>query len=309
MPRPSVLALATALAAATCGGPASDGRRPAAEPARVAPAGEGSVAPAQESPVRVELISDTAIIQPGTMMTLGVRLTIAPGWHVHWKNPGAAGEPLSVDITLPRRFDAAPLRWPAPVRFTRPDGAVGYGYRDEVVLLSDVRPSNRDVDDGEIWPLRAEVSWMACARTCVPGRAALELSLPGSISGTRLVDLVNAPHVEAWASRMPVDGRSSASPFVTSVERGEGGSYVVSLSWTSAPADVDWFPSIDTMAAVGVGVVTFNDDGRTIRIVLIPPAYSAPAPDSLAGVVAYTTRTGERLAATLTVALCRPVEP
>ncbi len=264
---------------------------------------------AQGLPVRAELISDAAIIQPGTMMTLGVRLTIAPGWHVHWKNPGAVGEPLLVDITLPPRFDAAPLRWPAPVRFTRPDGAEGYGYRDEVMLLSDVRPSNRDVDDGEIWPLRAEVSWMACARTCVPGRAALELSLPGSISGTRLVDLVNAPHVEAWAGRMPVDGRSSASPFVASVKRGEEGSYVVSLSWTSAPADVDWFPSTDTMAAAGVGVVTAIDAGRTTRIVLTPPVSSAPSPDSLAGVVAYTTRTGERLAATLTVALGRSVEP
>ena len=184
---------------------------------------------------------------------------------------------------------------------------MGYGYRDEVVLLSDVRPSNRDVDDGEIWPLRAVVSWVACAHECVPGRAELALALPGSISGTRLVDLVNAPRVEAWARRMPIDAHSSASPFVASAMRGEGENFVLLLSWASPPAEVDWFPSLDTAAAVGAGVVT--RDGQTTHIALAPPRPGAAPPDTIVGVVAYTTAAGERLAVTLRVGLDRPTKP
>ena len=294
-----LVGVALAVAVAACGSSAPDAQSASAEPP--------GPAPAAAPPVHAELISDTAIVQPGAMLKLGVHLSIAPGWHMHWTNPGEAGQPLAVDLRLPGRFSAGPLQWPAPVRFTRPDGAEGFGYRDEVVLLADVRSSNRDVDDGETWPLRAEVSWVACARECLPGHAELALQLPGSISGTRLVDLISAPRVEEWAGRMPIDARSAHAPFVASAARSGGRQYVLSLSWDSPPAEVEWFPSAGTAAAGGPGVVV--REGRTTRIVLTPPTPRAQPLDDVTGVVVYTTTTGERLAANLAVALNRPAEP
>ncbi|MGH9456403.1 MAG: hypothetical protein ACRD2J_02035, partial [Thermoanaerobaculia bacterium] len=38
--------------------------------------------------VTARLIADTVRVQPGTPFTAGVHLTIAPGWHVYWENPG-----------------------------------------------------------------------------------------------------------------------------------------------------------------------------------------------------------------------------
>ena len=44
--------------------------------------------------VQAELLSDVSAIQPGKPFWLGVHLTVDPGWHVYWKNPGDAGLPV-----------------------------------------------------------------------------------------------------------------------------------------------------------------------------------------------------------------------
>ena len=254
------------------------------------------------SPVRAELISDIAIVQPGEIFRLGVLLTLQPGWYVHWANPGGSGEPVSVDLRLPSGFEAGSLRWPIPVQFEQPNGTIGYGYQDEVLLYAEVRASNRDVDDGEMWLLMADVRWLACERECVPGHSTLELSLPGSISGTRLVDLVNAPRVEAWLSRVPVDAGSPSTPFTATLSRGGPEEIVLLLSWRLAPSNVQWFPSSTTADAVPIS--DLDGTGRRTRIVLLAPtvddAFDLRIID---GVVAYTDAAGERHAAELSVAV------
>src|SRR6185436_10204014 len=83
--------------------------------------------------VRVDLISETAAVEPGGAFWIGLRQRIAPGWHTYWINPGDSGEPTKIDWSLPAGFAAGDIAWPHPDRI--PVGpAMSYGYSNEVVL-------------------------------------------------------------------------------------------------------------------------------------------------------------------------------
>src|ERR1700722_3147986 len=89
----------------------------------------GLAAQASAAPhVQAELLANTSAIQPGKPFWLGVRLTIDPGWHVYWKNPGDAGLATRVKFTLPNGFSAGPLQFPTPHRFDQPGNIVAFGY-------------------------------------------------------------------------------------------------------------------------------------------------------------------------------------
>ena len=244
-------------------------------------------AEAQRSPVRAELVADVSIIQSGNIIKLGVWFDIDPGWHIHWQNPGESGEPTKIEFQLPDDFEPGPLQWPAPVRFVHPDGSIGFGYRDQVLLQTEVRSSNLDPDDD--WRLAAEVSWLACERECVPGRSTVGLTLPYAISGTRLINYTNVPRFDEWARRVPVAHESPDGPF-DAVATNNG----VTLHWDSAPADVAWFPR-DTAAVVDLADA--KTAGRVTRFSFVPATSTDAQPASVDGVVAYTTHAGERRAA------------
>jgi thiol:disulfide interchange protein DsbD len=132
--------------------------------------------PLAMSLVSAELIADVAAVAPGTPFRLGVRLRMAPGWHVNWINPGDAGLAPSIAWKLPDGFKAGIVLWPLPSRFFTGPLTI-FGYADEVLLLTDVRTPASLAAGGNI-DLAADVSWLACAQECVPGSATVRLTLP-----------------------------------------------------------------------------------------------------------------------------------
>ena len=66
--------------------------------------------------VTVELVSEGDAIAPGKTFWIGLRQTIAPGWHTYWINPGDSGEPPQIDWALPAGFSAGDIAWPQPER-------------------------------------------------------------------------------------------------------------------------------------------------------------------------------------------------
>jgi thiol:disulfide interchange protein/DsbC/DsbD-like thiol-disulfide interchange protein len=126
--------------------------------------------------VHVELISETAGIEPGGAVWVGIRQRIAPGWHTYWINPGDSGEPMTVAWELPRGVAAGPLVWPHPERV--PVGpAMSFGYSDEVVVLARLT-APADLPPGTRLALRGRASWLVCAKICIPEEAELALTLP-----------------------------------------------------------------------------------------------------------------------------------
>ncbi len=126
--------------------------------------------------VEVELVSETASIQPGRSFTVALRINHDPHWHTYWKNPGDAGLSTTLQWDLPEGFAAGPMQWPAPIIF-KLTGLTNYGYEDEVFLLVEITPPEK-LPVGKNVTLRAETTYLMCDDVCIPGKASLFLSLP-----------------------------------------------------------------------------------------------------------------------------------
>lgn len=126
---------------------------------------------------QVALIPETHNIRAGTPFTVGLRLTMEPGWHTYWRDPGESGLATSIRWALPDGWEASEIAWPKPTRIEQ-SGIVSYGYEGETLLLITITPTKKWPPDVENFTLRARVDWLECKEICLPGRADLSLTLP-----------------------------------------------------------------------------------------------------------------------------------
>ena len=136
--------------------------------------------------------------QPGW---IGVEYTIAPGWHIYWKNPGQSGIPTEVTPTLPEGWSAGEAVYPGPHRFMMPGELVNYGYADAMTLLIPVTAASEPAGT-----ITVATRWLVCREEqCVPGRATLTLELPSEPT------LDEAQAQAPLPASLPEDARQSRS--------------------------------------------------------------------------------------------------
>jgi hypothetical protein len=128
----------------------------------------------ERHPVEAQLLLEPAVAVPGGTVSVGVNLLQDEGWHTYWKSPGEVGRPTEVKLDLPPRSEVAPQAWVVPERFEQ-SGIVSYGYEHEVMHVFDVKlPA--DLPKGE-HRIAADVDWLVCKESCIPGQAHLETTL------------------------------------------------------------------------------------------------------------------------------------
>jgi len=109
--------------------------------------------------------------------TIAVRFQIAPEWHLYWKNPGDAGLAPKAQWTLPEGFSISDFQFPTPHKIAT-ESAVDYGYDRELVLLATItppKPPTRNFTSKD-FTLKADLTWLVCRESCIPGDATLELN-------------------------------------------------------------------------------------------------------------------------------------
>ena len=129
--------------------------------------------------VKASLLADTTAIVPGRPFQVGLLLEMAPGWHTYWQYSGDSRLPTTLKWALPAGLSAGPVEWPVPQAKIEPGDIQVYAYSDRVLLLSTITPPPNL--SGNI-TLRAAATWLVCEEICVPGDAALELTLPVAMS-------------------------------------------------------------------------------------------------------------------------------
>jgi thiol:disulfide interchange protein len=133
----------------------------------------GSIAKTPQ--LTVDLVAEPAPFIPGKTVTVALRLIPVPGWHIYWKNPGDSGLPPSVTWKLPARWTAGPLQFPFPEKILLPP-LVSYGYEQETLLLTTFTiPDYEKISSS--FPIEADIEWLVCKETCLPGKAHLNLTL------------------------------------------------------------------------------------------------------------------------------------
>ena len=167
-----------------------------------------SVYSAADSPVSVELLSDKSALVPGTTVNIAARFKIEKDWHIYYKDPGETGRATTMVLGLPEGFDAGEIKWQKPHEFTDFD-MKSYGYKDSTVLIIPVKiPADANsIGSGPI-KIVADVTWLSCKTTCVPGSAQIELTLPVAADAAQVKSL----HPEVFASGDPT-GQGLAPPF------------------------------------------------------------------------------------------------
>src|SRR6185503_4748617 len=151
---------------------------------------------AQESlePVKAELVSKENSIQPGRSFWVAVKLEMQKGWDTYWMNPGDSGFPTKITWHLPEGVTAGAIHWPYPQRFDN-DSLVAFGYTGKTLLLTEITPT-ANLKEGESITLTADVNWLACKDSCIPGSAHLTLDLPIS----SLTPKVNSAHIADFSA-------------------------------------------------------------------------------------------------------------
>ncbi|MDA9961609.1 protein-disulfide reductase DsbD family protein [Opitutales bacterium] len=128
--------------------------------------------------VRHSLLSEVEAIAPGQTFTVALFLDHTDSFHTYWKNPGTAGLATSLKWTLPKGFEASPIRWQVPekVKMVIYDA---YGYNSDAMLLVDIKAPEKLPKEPVI--LKAKAVWMACGpepkQCCNLGFQDLSLSL------------------------------------------------------------------------------------------------------------------------------------
>ena len=122
-----------------------------------------------------ELIPEVRSMRPGDPFTVGLRITLDPGWHSYWLNPGDAGQPASITWEIPAGFRAGEIQWPFP-RTVEESTVTSYGYDGEFTLLTQISPP-RFMTTGNAVRFAAEARWLVCNNICLPASADLEFEL------------------------------------------------------------------------------------------------------------------------------------
>jgi thiol:disulfide interchange protein/DsbC/DsbD-like thiol-disulfide interchange protein len=240
-----------------------------------------TAAPVRTEHVEAELVPAATALQPGTPLTVALRLKMDPGWHTYWRNPGDSGLPSTLAWKLPPGLTAGAIQWPPP-RALPIGPLVNYGYEGEVLLLVDiaVAPGFTDATPAT---LRARADWLVCKEVCIPEGADLALSLPVASSAT--------PDPR-WAEAIARTRASLPQPLQgwNAVATGHGPQIqlaLVPVAPESDPGDLRFFPYTEGELEASAPQ-TLVRDGATLKLTL--PVASQRVGDftHLAGVLTAT---------------------
>lgn len=135
-----------------------------------------------EAPVQADMVTPQTSIQSGTPFLVGIKLKMAPHWKIYWKNPGDSGAATQIKWNLPEGFTAGPIQWPVPEKHET-GGLIGYGYTNDVLLLAQITPP-KNLSPNANFEISADVKWVSCNDSCVPGNATVAVTLPASAAST-----------------------------------------------------------------------------------------------------------------------------
>lgn len=235
------------------------------------------------------LTADAKSVQPGSHFTLGVRLMMEKGWHTYWKNPGDAGLATEIAWTLPAGVTVGPVQWPLPEKYVETGDIVTYGYAGETMLLTDCAAST-SLRPGTTLTITADIHWLECAETCVPGNASVKIILPvREVSPEPNESLLFA----RYRAFLPLSGKQSMDVRPTASYRNGIAAIEAELPGGADTSSADFYP--DALNDASIGRSARSQRGQA-SIVSIPVTLSESKDSArvLDGVFVYRDAVGQK---------------
>lgn len=176
-----------------------------------------AAAPGKEEYVLARLIADTTAIRPGVPFHLGVELSMQPGWHTYYKEPGDVGMGTKIEWLLPPGFSAKSLQWQKPERLDEA-GIVSYVYSGKTLIACEIDPPAK-LSPGSRVPVTAKVHWLSCNNICLPGGSEVKLELPVAGKSTGPISKINEAEFRLTDFDGPVSELKSSSAASASAKK------------------------------------------------------------------------------------------
>ncbi|HEX3355894.1 MAG TPA: protein-disulfide reductase DsbD domain-containing protein [Tepidisphaeraceae bacterium] len=211
--------------------------------------------------VSAEMLSDVSAIAPGKAFNVGVKLKIAPGWHVYWVNAGDTGIPTKITFTLPDGFTAGAVQYPVPQRIDVTGGMVSYGYSDEVLLMATITPPT-NLKVGTSITIGAKASWLVCKENCIKGDAKLEQAF--KVAAVPLAD--GYAEFAKWQAQLPQATDRVKQDVQLDAAGGQfkSASGKLIIKWDKAPDKVEWFPDATDQMIVSTNELKTENGQSTV---------------------------------------------
>ena len=235
--------------------------------------------------VKIDLAAEQTAPAPGSTVWLDLHLAASPGWHTYWRNPGDAGEATTIDWELPTGFNAGPIKWPIPQRFSA-DTITSYGYSGNTDLLVPVSVPKTSPEGEQ--RLVADVKFLVCSDICIPGETKVALTLAAARAETP--DPAVAARFAAARARLP-----QPAPFATRfAATAHELRLIVPATATAGLRDpkADFFPDDENVIAGAPPGVEMRGGG--VELVLAKSASpAAVVPATLSGILLLRGADGE----------------
>lgn len=144
-----------------------------------------------------QLLSTANGVNGATVLSMGLKITLADDWKTYWSSPGLAGAPPSIDWQGSDNLASVVWLWPVPQRMMVYDVET-YGYKHEVVYPLQVMV----VDPSKALSLKAKTTMLVCREVCIRVQVNLALNLPATAIN---VDKISSGQLQIYAAKVPVD--------------------------------------------------------------------------------------------------------
>ncbi len=214
---------------------------------------------ARATTTKIELLLSADTAKPGDTVTAGIRMTMQPGWHTYWQNPGGPGIPTEIAWTLPAGVTAGNIQWPVPETVTNYT-FINYAYNGEVILLVPLKLDAKAAHGS--FNINAHVTWQECNDKCLTG--ATDVSALLNI-GADSEPSLEATTLKSARSKLP---KIDTNLVITASWEAESSNRPIVLEWqtTNQFAEVDFFPYASTNYEVEGQVERLPDEDGKIRI-------------------------------------------
>ena len=136
--------------------------------------------PDKKNDVNVEIMPKNGIFMVEDSYYFGVKFSLQNGWKTYWKNPGDAGDSLSINWVDESNVSQLELLFPFPTEFIE-NQVTTIGYENEIIFPVKINKNRIDIIDEKI-----ELNYLICKDICLPVKQieSLKLNFNNIVSST-----------------------------------------------------------------------------------------------------------------------------
>jgi thiol:disulfide interchange protein DsbD len=239
---------------------------------------------ARAAHTEAQLLLGAEMARPGDTVLAGVKLTMQPGWHTYWKNPGSAGKATSIKWTLPPGVTAGEIQWPLPKKITGSE-ITSYIYAEEVVLLVPLK-LDQTVAAGPV-NIGASIAWLECNESCLPADTDVEAGLE---IGAEAKNSSEAPLLAQWQAKVPsTEKKFSTQALWQKAATNDARPLLFEVDWASKAEalhrTVDFFPAASDDYEFEAETKKILDSTGELEFTKVMKKFSGGWPQKVSGVL------------------------